>query len=276
MIAELFDKVQVTWYIRSMLIDGKAIAKKIEGELKEKLAGMPQKKVCFIVFGDNPASKSFVSMKSNVAMRLNIAVDILEVPEPVSTSHAIEVIADAVRESYDGIVVQLPLPEGVDVARVLDTIPTTMDIDALREDAPQVAPVARAVETILSHEQIALQDKKIVVVGNGMLVGKPVVTYLRRLGFQPTVLEKETDQGTWRETLAQADIVITGAGVPCLIKPDMVKEGVVLIDAGTSESAGKLVGDVDPACAAKASYMTPVPGGVGPVTVISLFQNLLD
>jgi methylenetetrahydrofolate dehydrogenase (NADP+)/methenyltetrahydrofolate cyclohydrolase len=259
-----------------MIIDGKKIAQEIEASLQEKLAHFPPKTVCFIMFGDDAASKKFVEMKSAVAIRLNIAVDILEVPAPVSTSHAIQVVAEAVEKKYDGIVVQLPLPEGVDMARVLDTVPANMDIDALSSHATKTAPVALAVETILAHESISLVEKNIVVVGNGALVGKPVAARLHERGFQPAILEKEMDPVAWRKALIQADIVITGAGVPGLIKPDMIKDGVVLIDAGTSESAGKLVGDVDPACATKASYMTPVPGGVGPVTVISLFQNLLD
>lgn len=257
-----------------MIIDGKHIANILEQELKEQLKNLPEKKVCFILIGDNLASKKFVEMKSKVAIRLGIFVDVLEVPEPVSTSRAMEVVGDAVVKNYDGVVVQLPLPESVDAEKVLNMIPEHMDIDSLG-NGKKLAPVAQAVKTILEFHQIELKNKNIVIVGNGKLVGEPVGKMLQGMNIPYRMVDKNTSQEEKNKALLDADVVISGAGVPGIIKPEMIKQGVVLVDAGTSESEGKLAGDIDSACVEKAAYMTPVPGGVGPITVVSLFKNLI-
>jgi methylenetetrahydrofolate dehydrogenase (NADP+)/methenyltetrahydrofolate cyclohydrolase len=184
---------------------------------------------------------------------------------------------------YDGIVVQLPLPADIDADMVLDSIPTEYDIDMLSEDAKvqyqkaatmRTAPVAAAVQEILWHEKVILIGKKIVVLGNGRLVGEPIRMLLDRQELPYATIDIETSAHHRLELLQEADIIFSGIGVPHFIAAEMVKEGVVLIDAGTSEQAGKLVGDIDPACADKASVYTPVPGGVGPLTVACIFRNL--
>lgn len=247
-----------------MLVDGKKIANVLEDKLREKFSQLPQKKVCFVLLGDDPASKKFIEMKSKVAERLGIAVEVVH--EMVSF------------DKYDGVVVQLPLPEGVDTQKILDSVPLEKDIDVLSTEAKEgnkVAPVAHAVFEILNFYNVDLNDKEILVVGNGKLVGEPVCRLLDQKNITYFVIDKNTDEQLKAERVASADIIISGAGVPHMIKPEMIKDGVVLIDAGTSEQAGKLVGDIDPTCEIKASLMTPVPGGVGPVTVMSLFENLL-
>ena len=261
-----------------MIIDGRHIAHTMEAELAEQLSHGPQKKVCFIQFGNDPASKKFIEMKSRVALRLGILVDVLQKEDIISTNFALEIVETAARDSYDGIVVQLPLPVGLDVHAILNAVPAHLDIDVLGDEAKaagnMIPPVARAVWEILKAQKVDLSDKKIVVVGNGALVGQPVAEMFMQQGRAVAVIDKETPNDERAEMLASADVIISGVGVPGLIKPDMIKSGVVLIDAGTSESAGKLVGDIDPSCEAVASMMTPVPGGVGPVTVMSLFKNL--
>ena len=247
-----------------MIVDGKHIANILEERLREKLTQLPQKKVCFVLLGDNMASRKFVEMKSKVAARLGIVVDVVH--EMVNF------------ENYDGVVVQLPLPEGMDTQKILDTVPAEKDIDVLSADAKKmnkVAPVARAVLEILNHYQIHFDNKKVLIVGNGKLVGEPVSHAFTRSGIVHDVIDIHTPEQVRIQKIKEADIIVSGVGVPHMIKPSMIKEGVLLIDAGTSEQAGKLVGDIDPACEAKVSLMTPVPGGVGPITVVSLFANLL-
>jgi len=161
------------------------------------------------------------------------------------------------------------------VEEVVNSVPADLDIDGLRRDSKFLAPVAMSVWKIFNFYQIDLAGKEIVVVGNGRLVGEPVVRMLIDENLSVTLVEKETDDKTMRTLIKNADVIISGVGVPGLITSDMIKEGVVLIDAGTSEQSGKLVGDIDPACADKASFVTPVPGGVGPVTVACLFENLI-
>ena len=163
----------------------------------------------------------------------------------------------------DGVVIQLPI-DSADA--LLAQVPQNKDID----NYPS-APVAAAVEEILNRAGVDSKNKKAVVVGEGRLVGKPVAQLLRKLGANVSVVS--LDQGNLSE-LKYADIVVSGAGSPGLIKPEMLKQGVVLIDAGTSEQAGKVVGDCDLRCAEVTSVFTPVPGGVGPVAVAMLFKNL--
>lgn len=247
-----------------MIADGKHIAKILEEKLVGEFSKLPQKKVCFVLLGNDPASKKFIEMKSKVAMRLGIAVDVVhEIPN---------------YDEYDGVVIQLPLPEGMDTQTILDSVPVDKDMDVLSAEGKKtdkVAPVARAVFEILDFYNIDLIDKEVVVLGNGKLVGEPVCRLLDQKNIPYTVVDKNTNEHVRQEKISNADIIISGVGIPNIIKPEMIKDGVVLIDAGTSEQSGKLVGDVDPFCAEKASLMTPVPGGVGPLTVISLFKNLI-
>jgi methylenetetrahydrofolate dehydrogenase (NADP+)/methenyltetrahydrofolate cyclohydrolase len=247
-----------------MIADGKHIAQIMEEKLAKEFFQLSQKKVCFVLLGNDPASKKFIEMKSKVAVRLGIAVDVAQ--EMMSF------------DKYDGVVIQLPVPEGMDTQKILDSVPTEKDIDVLSTEAKKTgkpAPVARAVFEILDFYKISLIDKEVLVIGNGKLVGEPVCSILAQKNIPYFVIDKNTDEQVRQEKIISADIIISGAGVPHMIKPNMIKEGVVLIDAGTSEQSGKLVGDIDPACGDRASLITPVPGGVGPVTVVSLFANLL-
>lgn len=258
-----------------MIIDGRAIARELEKDLKKSLLEVPQKSVAFVMFLDTPATRQFIAMKSKVAERLGVSAETIECLDCRTTEEAVVRIGEIARKPYDGIVVQLPLPADFIAEDVLSAVPAGLDIDGLRRDSKFSAPVAMAILKIFNFYKIDLAAKEIVVVGNGRLVGEPVVRMLVDENLPVKLIEKETDEKTMRVLIKNADVIISGVGVPGLITPDMIREGVVLIDAGTSEQSGKLVGDVDPACAGKASFMTPVPGGVGPVTVACLFANLV-
>jgi methylenetetrahydrofolate dehydrogenase (NADP+)/methenyltetrahydrofolate cyclohydrolase len=257
-----------------MIADGKHIAQVIEERLLGEFANAPLKKVCFVLFGNDPASIQFIKIKTNIAERLGIKVELVTGPQDMIIDQALGLIDHVVSKDYDGIVVQLPLPKQLDIETILNEIPAEKDIDALGF-SQKTAPVAQAVFEILNFYTIDLKNKNILVIGNGRLVGKPVARMLTNKGFDYDVIDKDTDQVMSAEKIKLADIIISGVGVPHMIKPEMIKEGVILIDAGTSEEEGRLVGDIDPTCAGKALIMTPVPGGVGPVTVVILFANLL-
>ncbi len=257
-----------------MIADGKNIAQQIEEKLLSEFAHAPLKKVCFVLFGNDPASIQFIKIKTNIAERLGIKVDLVTGPQNMITDQALGLMDEVNKKDYDGIVVQLPLPRQLDVDAILSEIPEDKDIDALH-NLNKTAPVARAVFEILDFYNIDLDGKDVLVIGNGRLVGKPVAAELSQRGIKYQVIDKNTDETAMNEKIKSADVIISGTGVPHMIKPEMIKEGVVLIDAGTSEQSGVLVGDIDPACGTKASLLTPVPGGVGPVTVVSLFANLL-
>jgi methylenetetrahydrofolate dehydrogenase (NADP+)/methenyltetrahydrofolate cyclohydrolase len=135
-------------------------------------------------------------------------------------------------------------------------------------------PVVGAIKVIFDENKIEIKGKNIVVVGAGRLVGKPVVTWLINEGGTVTVIDENSKNP--QEFTIKADIIISGVGKPKIIKPEMVKEGVVAIDCGTSESSGQVVGDIDPEISKKASILAPVPGGIGPITIAILFKNLFE
>ena len=257
-----------------MIADGKHIAQILEEKLLGEFANAPLKKVCFVLFGNDPASIQFIKIKTNIAEGLGIKVELVTGPQDIITDQALGLMDEVNKKDYDGIVVQLPLPKQLDVDAILNEIPQEKDIDVLGASQKD-APVAKAVFEILNFYNISLAGKKILVIGNGRLVGKPVAKILADKGLEYDVIDKNTDELVSKEKIANADIIVSGAGIPHMIKSHMIKDGVVLIDAGTSEQSGKLVGDIDPACRDKAALITPVPGGVGPVTVVSLFANLL-
>lgn len=267
-----------------MLVDGRKIAKELEEKLVTELLFSAPKKVCFIIFGGNVATEQFVKTKSRVAERVGIKVEVEEYKEVKTTDEAEKIVRALGKRDYDGIVVQLPLREGIDTDAVLDAVPAEKDIDMLGVVAKESyasgeinknPPVAQAVLEVLDACNIALKNKMVVVVGNGRLVGAPVRLMLTRMNISHEVIDSKTRESKKELLLKNADIIISGMGVPHGIKPEMIKTGAVLIDAGTSEQSGKLVGDIDPACAEKAAFYTPVPGGIGPITIVSLLRNLV-
>ncbi|HET8581168.1 MAG TPA: bifunctional 5,10-methylenetetrahydrofolate dehydrogenase/5,10-methenyltetrahydrofolate cyclohydrolase [Candidatus Paceibacterota bacterium] len=259
-----------------MIIDGRALAERIYQDLEARFAEERPALGILLAAGD-AATESFVRIKTRAAQRLFIPLERIDLPERATTEEAIAAVAALARRCM-GVVVQLPLPQALDTDAVLAAIPRERDADALNPQVPErervaMAPVARAVLAILDDAGVVPGGKRAVVIGDGRLVGAPCSAALRAAGAAVEVVTLE--QGSLA-SLASADIVVAGAGSPGLITPAMLMPGCVLIDAGTSESGGKVVGDADPRCADVASVFTPVPGGVGPVAVAMLFANLAD
>ncbi len=245
-----------------MIVDGKKIAEEIISALaKDRASLLSVVKLGFIMTEGDEFSASFVRIKERIADRLRVVVVREEVADTEEALRAIERLA----KTTDGIIVQLPLPKEIDTEKVLAAIPKDKDIDFVHP------PVALAIAEVLSRAGIDIKNKKAVVVGAGKLVGTPAAELLKNLGAEVSVI---TSQRGSLEALKNADIVVLGAGNSGLIKPEMLKQGVILIDAGTSESNGKVAGDADPACAEVASVFTPVPGGIGPIAVAMIFKNL--
>lgn len=249
-----------------MIINGKALAEERVQELLIERERFGPLTLSLVVMQESAVTTSFLRIKSRVAERLGVTV---------------EYVPKLSEAKGDGIILQLPLPSGVDQDVERNLVPLVKDVDGLSDAAYEAfckgtfppPPVARALDTILRAHSISYEGKRVVVVGQGRLVGKPAAELFRQKGAQVTVARRKDDLGA----LAQgADIIILGAGEPGLLKPEMVKDGVVILDAGTSESSGKVVGDADPRCAEKASLFTPVPGGVGPIAVVEIFANLFE
>ena len=266
-----------------MIADGKAVAQKLKEKIINNLQNKPQKEVCFVIFGNDSASKQFIEMKCRFAQSLGIKTRVLEHGGDVDFDDVVSVVGSVVQSGVDGIVMQLPLPKGLPVQDILDLVPTDLDIDVLstgskinykNNNSTKIPPVSRAVMEIFDFYNIDLNNKEVLVIGRGKLVGEPVSSALTLKNIPFKIVDKDTDSDSFKKAVSSADIIISGAGSSYMIKPDMIKDGVVILDAGTSEQNGKIVGDVDPACAEKCHLLTPVPGGVGPVTLASLFLNI--
>jgi methylenetetrahydrofolate dehydrogenase (NADP+)/methenyltetrahydrofolate cyclohydrolase len=260
-----------------MTIDGKQIAADLYAELAPRFSMLGRRvRLGIIVVGDNPVIESFVRIKSRNAEKLGIEMVRTSLKDAASQEEIIAAVKKSARET-DAVIAQLPVPKGIDTNAVLAAIPPEKDVDALNptisdETRPVHAPVALAVVEILKRGNIKIEGAKVVVVGEGRLVGKPAAWLLKSLGAEVSIFSLE--QGSI-DDLKSADIIVSGAGNPGFIKPEHIKQGVALIDAGTSELNKKIMGDIDPACERMASLYTPVPGGVGPVAVAMIFKNLL-
>jgi len=259
-----------------MNIDGRALAEEVYQELLTERHTLPRVPILGMLVGSNdPVIESFVRIKMRAAVRIGVEIVRVDLQEVATTDDALATLQDLAAR-VDGVIVQLPLPEQFDTEMILLAIPHNRDVDGLNPSlsyGEQMvhAPVAEAIRYMLQKYELAVRGKKVVVVGNGRLVGAPAAHMLRELGGDVSVLTLESgDMGA----LTDADIIVLGAGDPHFVKPEMIKEGCVLLDAGTSEAAGKVVGDADPSCAEKCALFTPVPGGIGPVAVAMIFKNL--
>ena len=268
-----------------MIIDGKKIADKILSGIKTEILHLPFRPVfCDVLVGDNPVSRSYVNIKGKKA--LEVGMDFLPVflPEQISQEELLVEVAKLNQTpNLCGLVVQLPLPDKFNEREVLDAVAPELDADCMGEINQQafysnqpslVLPTAGAILEIFKELGVS-KDKLVAVIGKGELVGKPAAHLLTRFGYRVVTADKKTED--LKAFCLKADVLISATGIPGLLTGDMIKPGSVVIDAGTSESGGSIVGDVEKASVSKiASCLTPVPGGVGPVTVAILLSNVLS
>lgn len=258
-----------------MLIDGKKIRDEILAELKTEFDRMGGAALAVVWVGEDPATAKFIEQKKKFAQAAGVDLRLFEFPIDVSQEDLEQNLDQLANNSeIKGIIVQLPLPKQIDTAKIINLIPPAKDVDALGSEAVVLSPVVRAVREILERYRIGFAGTNFVVIGQGKLVGRPVAVWLVQSGAMVEVADQLT--GDISVFTKNADVIICGAGDPGLLRPEMIREGAVIIDAGTSEQAGRLSGDADPACATKARLFTPVPGGVGPIVIAELFKNLLD
>ena len=269
-----------------IIIDGKKIQEKILTSVKKQVEQLGFQPVFTdVLVGKDPASIQYMRMKERMAEKVGIHFHNASFPANISTEELIEEIKKLnYLPNMCGIIVQLPLPETIDKRLILDSIDPELDVDTLglvastefNNSKRDVGfPAALACMYILdSLQMMDLVNKNIVVLGQGELVGKPMATLLQLRRLHPSIVDSETKDR--RKILKEADIIISGIGRGKFITGDMLKKGVILIDAGTSESNGGIVGDVDlESVKDVASFVSPVPGGVGPVTVAMLLNNVL-
>ena len=277
-----------------MMIDGRKIAREIREQLREKIEKSgTTPRMDIISLSQDKAIKAFVRKKKRFGKRIGVNVVVHDLPENTTEGELIGQLENIFKQT-DGVVIQLPLPQHIDTEKILKMIPVKKDIDVLNPESIEnfakgmsgsIPPVPGAVKEVLkivfeakdpTSLSRATRGRKIVLAGYGKLVGQPVGMLFDREGIPYKVIDKETSPKDKDGLLKNADIIISGIGQSHSIKSEDIKDGVVLIDAGTSELAKKMVGDIDPECYEKASLYTPVPGGVGPITIAILFRNLVN
>ncbi len=267
------------------IINGRKLSEDILSELKEQVSALDFVPIfCDILVGEDMSSIQYVNLKKKKALDIGIAFHDASFPPNITTNELlleIEKINNI--PNMCGIIMQLPLPGHIDTKAVLGAINPNLDVDCLGDARSQafyggseelVPPTALACMALLESLNIDLSSKKIAVLGNGKLVGRPVSQLLKNRNYSFTTLDR--DSLNKLEVIKSAEVIISGIGQGKYVTGSMVAEGVIVIDAGTSEEGGSIVGDVDfESVKEKASYLTPVPGGVGPVTVAMLFRNVL-
>jgi len=267
------------------IIDGKKIKEEILEEIKKEILSLSFSPVfCDILVGDDVPSKQYVKMKENMAQSVGIKFRTANFENSTTTEEIVEEIENLNKVPHIcGIIIQLPLPGHIDKKIVLDAIRPSLDVDCLgavnsdnfyNNTGEMSFPTALACIKILDSLNIDLFKKKILVLGKGNLVGLPVAHLLKERGLDVTSVNTKTEE---KELLIKnADVVISAIGKGKFIKGDMIRQGAIIIDAGTSEDNGSVVGDVDlDSVKEVASFVSPTPGGVGPVTVAMLLSNIL-
>ena len=275
----------------TMNIDGKALSLQLKEEMRSSLSLLEKeygRKPCLVVIivGENPASQSYVRGKIKAATFVGIDSRLIELSATITQDellHQIHLLNED--EGVDGILVQLPLPQHIDELKVIDAIAHEKDVDGfhplntanlwLGKDC--VFPCTpKGIMCMLQRSGITLDGKVAVVVGRSNIVGKPIAKML--LDANATVIMAHSHTADLSSITRQADVLVVAIGKEKFITADMVKDGAVVVDVGINRNAeGKLCGDVDfDAVAPKASYITPVPGGVGPMTITMLLQNTIE
>ena len=265
------------------LIDGKKIALDIESELIEKISKMDSKpSLSVIQVGEDPASTSYIRAKSKAAERVGINLTHHHLSES-TTKPELSSLVNKLNESEDGIIIQLPLPDGLD--SVLNEINPEKDVDGfhpfnlgkLVQGEPGLRPCTPAgVVELLYRSGNDPSGKHVVVVGRSTIVGKPLSLLLSQKGVDATVTLCHSRTPNLESFTRDADIVVVAVGWPDTVSANMLKSGVVVIDVGVNRTDSGLVGDVSSDVKEVASQLTPVPGGVGPMTVAMLMSNTVD
>jgi methylenetetrahydrofolate dehydrogenase (NADP+)/methenyltetrahydrofolate cyclohydrolase len=279
--------------VSAAILDGKAISKQIRAEIAQQVAQFTEKtgvKPCLaaVLVGDDPASQVYVRNKERACGKAGIESQMHRLPESTTTEELLALVDKLNNDPVvNGILVQLPLPKGIDSQQVLDSVSAAKDVDAFHPDnvgrilqgRPRFMPCTpHGIQQLLIREKIETSGANVVVLGRSDIVGKPMAAMLMQKadGANATVTVAHSRTKNLAEVTRGADILIVAIGLPKFVTADMVKPGAVVIDVGINRTDDGLVGDVDfDAVKEVASKITPVPGGVGPLTIAMLLNNTL-
>lgn len=271
----------------AVILDGKAVSAKVKEEVKAEVEALKKQGVsvglAVIIVGNNPASRTYVNNKKKACEAAGIVSEEYALPEETTQEELLALVDELNRkDSINGILCQLPLPKHLDEEAVIAAISEKKDVDAFSAvnvghimigDYSFLPCTPAGIMEILRHYNIDVAGKECVVIGRSNIVGKPMAMLLLHQNGTVTICHSKTKN--LKEVTSRADILVAAVGIPHFVTADMVKEGAVVIDVGMDrDENGKLCGDVDfAAVESKASYITPVPGGVGPMTIATLLKN---
>jgi methylenetetrahydrofolate dehydrogenase (NADP+) / methenyltetrahydrofolate cyclohydrolase len=262
-------------------LDGRSLAAKVRAAVKEEVAELGTLRLATVLVGDDPASHLYIDLKHKAAKEVGIEPIDHRLPADIPEDDLVEFVRGlSADDEVDAILPQLPLPGGQDEARVIRAVDPAKDVDGFHPlnagylylGRPTLVPATpRGVLALLDEYRIPLDGARAVVVGRSDIVGKPVAHLLLQRNATVTICHSHTDDLA-RQTL-DADVLVVAVGVAGLVDAEMVKQGAAVVDVGQNQTEAGLVGDVDPGVAKRAAFLTPVPGGVGPMTIASLLQN---
>jgi methylenetetrahydrofolate dehydrogenase (NADP+)/methenyltetrahydrofolate cyclohydrolase len=263
------------------VIDGKAIAARIREEVAGEVREFGHVGLATVLVGDDAASETYIRLKHKAAVEVGIEARDLRLPADIGEEELLGIVAGLnADEAVDGILVQLPLPDHIDEGRVIRSVTPAKDVDGFHPvnagllylGTPGHVPATPlGIMELLAVSHVPLEGARAVVIGRSAIVGKPVAHLLLQANATVTICHSRTVE-LGRHTL-DADVLVAAVGVAGLVSPDMVMAGATVIDVGMNRTDAGLVGDVDPGAMAVAGRMTPVPGGVGPMTIALLLRN---
>jgi methylenetetrahydrofolate dehydrogenase (NADP+)/methenyltetrahydrofolate cyclohydrolase len=267
--------------VAAIEMEGRTLAARVRAGVAEEARELGSLGLATVLVGDDPASEVYIGHKHRAAAEVGIEPVDRRLPADTSEAEVLELVERLNDDdAIDGVLVQLPLPEHIDEARVLRSIDPTKDVDGLHPfnagelllgRPTHVGATPLGIMALLAENGVAVEGRRAVVIGRSAIVGKPTALLLMHANATVTICHSRTDDLS-RHTL-DADILVAAAGVPGIVSPELVKAGATVVDVGITRTDAGLVGDVDPGAAERAGRLTPVPGGVGPLTVAFLLAN---
>jgi len=268
------------------ILDGRLLSKQIETDLKAKVDKIKYEVdrpvLATIIVGEDPASQTYVKMKSNACNRIGVLTRKIEMPETTTTDELLTVIEALNNDSkVTGILLQHPVPRHINERACFNAIAIEKDVDGVNTSSfgliangldSYISCTPLGIIKLLKHYNIDLTALNVVIVGRSQILGLPLSMLMLKENANVTICHSKTNKHDLENYLKNADVIVGACGIPHFIKPYQISKGVILIDAGYKDGKG----DIDPACYDKAEYYTPVPGGVGPMTIASLLAQTVE
>jgi methylenetetrahydrofolate dehydrogenase (NADP+) / methenyltetrahydrofolate cyclohydrolase len=268
--------------VTATLMDGKALAARIREEVAAEVAAFPRPiGLATVLVGDDPASEVYIRLKHKASLEAGLDARDVRLPAETTESELLDVVAELnADDAIDGLLVQLPLPGQIDEGRIIRALDPVKDVDGIHPfngglllagSPAHVGATPLGVVALLDEYDVELQGAHAVVIGRSDIVGKPAALLLLHRHATVTTCHSRTRE--LDAEVRRADVVVAAVGVPGIVTPAMVKEGAAVVDVGITRTDSGLVGDVDPAVSERAGLLTPVPGGVGPMTIAMLLRS---